>query len=232
MAKKKVVNQLNVTFNLTIGEKKEPRDHKPYDDRKVKPGEVLVPMMATDERIKLLSANRANIRTWKNAGRVYQVMFYPVPKTAKKLAMQQFASELNEFLGANRDARCLIPQEDGSVKVCPKKNGDNRCACVDCPHNGEYDREDKTIDSLDALLEVGYEPTPSPSAEEEFMLGELFAELMQELHDKYPREEQVVTMNLNDKDKKAIIEKLKLGKSQGYNVISQTIALVESIIRS
>lgn len=232
MAKKKVVNLLNVTVNSSTKAPKQPKDRKPYDDRKVKPGEVLVPMMATKDRIRTLGANTANIYTWKNAGRVYQVMFYPVPKSTKKIAMQQFATELNEFLGKNRDARCLTPQDDGSVKVCPKKNGDNRCACVDCPHNSAYDREDKTIDSLDAMLEVGYEPKPTRSAEDEFMFGELFDELMQELREKYPREEQIVTMLLDDEEKKAIFEKLKLKKSQGYNVLAQANKLVEKILRS
>lgn len=231
MAKRKAANQLNVTVNLTTGEKR-PCNCKPYDDREVMPGEILVPMMATEERIKLLGANRANILTLESAGYVYQVMFYPIPKSAKKLAMQQFAFELNELLGTSYNARCLIPQEDGSTIVCPKKNDHNCHFCVDCPHNGEYGCEVEIIDSLDALFEIGYEPIPSPSAEEEFMLGELFTELMQELHIKYPREEQVVTMSLDDKSKKAIIEKLKLSKSQGYKVISQTIALVESIICS
>lgn len=219
MAKKKAVNLLNVTVNHSPKAPKKPKDCKPYDDRKVQPGEILVPMLATKERIKMFGANTANIRTWKNADSVYQVMFYPVPKSAKELAMQQFASELNEFLGENHDAQCLVPQTDGSLNVCPKKNGDGRCVCVDCPYNGEYEHEDKSIYSLDALLEAGYEPTPSPSAEEEFMFGELFAELMQELQDKYPREEQVVKMNLEDESEKAIIEKLKLDKRQGYNVI-------------
>ena len=232
MANSNVLNQFNTTTNLTAVEKKDLQNRKPYDDRKVMPGEVLAPMMATETRIKLLGANRANIYTWKSAECVYQVMFYPVPKSAKKLAMQQFAFELNELLDINHDAHRLIPQEDGSTKVCPKKNGANCRSCINCPHNGEYEREDKTFDSLDALLEVGYEPIPSPSAEEDFMLGELFIELMQELHNKYPREERVVTMSLDGKDKKAIIEKLKLSKSQGYKVISQTISLVESIIRS
>lgn len=177
MANSNVLNQFNTTTNLTTGEKKDLQNRKPYDDRKVMPGEVLAPMMATETRIKLLGANRANIYTWKSAECVYQVMFYLVPKSAKKLAMQQFAFELNELLDINHDAHCLIPQEDGSTKVCPKKNNHNRSICVDCPHNEKYRHEDEAIVSLDALLEVGFEPTPVPSAEEEFMLGELFAEL-------------------------------------------------------
>lgn len=232
MKKNKFLNQLNITTSLTTGEKKSPYNRKPYDDRKIMPEEVLVPMMATEERIKLLDANKANILTWESAGCVYQVMFYPVPKSAKKLAMQQFAFELNELLGTNHDARCLIPQEDGSTKVCPKKNGNNRHSCVNCPHNRDYEHEVKTIDSLDALLEIGYEPKPSPSAEEEFMFGELFIELMQKLHDNYPLEERIVTMTLEGKDKEAIIKELKFSKSQGHKVISQTITLVETIIRS
>ena len=231
MTEPKAVSQINVTVNVSTEAKKEPQDRKAYDDREVKPGEVLVPMMAFPDRLEIMDVNPANIRTWHNAGRDYEVIFYPVPVAYRQTAMQQFASELNEFLGENRDARCLIPQEDGSVRVCPKKNGDNRCACADCPHNGEYEREDKTIDSLDALMdEFGYEPAPTPSAEEEFMLGELFEELMKELHDKYPREEKIVTMFLDDADKKAIIDALKLGQSQGYNVIAKTVELVTRLV--
>lgn len=50
--------------------------------------------------------------------------------------------------------------------------------------------------------------------------------------EKYPREEQIVTMLLDDEEKKAIFDKLKLEKSQGYNVLAQANKLVERILRS
>ena len=231
MKETKAVGQINVTVNVNSEAKKEPQGRKAYDGREVKAGEVLVPMMAFTDRLEYMDVKPENIRTWHTAGRDYKVIFYPVPAEYEKVAMQQFTSELNEFLGANRDARCLIPQEDGSVKVCPKKNGDNRCACVDCPFNGVYEREDKTIDSLNALIEeYDYEPAPSRSAEDEYMLTELFVDLMKELHEKYPREEKIVTMYLADKDKKDIIEALKLGSSQGYNVIAKAVDLVTKLV--
>lgn len=46
----------------------------------------------------------------------------------------------------------------------------------------------------------------SPDAEDIFIEGELLAELMQELHDKHPREDQIVMLNLDAKEKKAIID--------------------------
>ena len=209
----------------------EPQERKAYDGREIKAGEVLVPMMAYPDRVKIMGAESANIRTWNKAGRRFPVMFYPVPEAYYTLAMQQFSSELNEFLGENRDARCLIPQPDGSHKLCPKKNGDNRVACKDCPHNGEYERQDKTVDSLDALMdENGYEPSPVRSAEDECMDRVLFTELMQELQEKYPREAEIVTMYINDMERKEIIEALGLRPSQGYNVIAKTMDLVKELI--
>lgn len=58
MKKKKYVNQFNVTKNLTIDKKNSPHNCKPYDDRKVMPGEVLAPMLATEDRIKWVSLLR------------------------------------------------------------------------------------------------------------------------------------------------------------------------------
>ncbi len=233
MVETKAVSQLNDTVNLNIEAKEEPHKRKPYDDRDLKPGEVLVPMLAFPDRVELLGANTANIRTWHNAGQAYNVMFYPVPSEYKQMAMQQFASELNEFLGGNRDARCLIPQEDGTFRVCPKKNGNNRCACIDCPHNGEYDRQDKTIESLEHLIdEFDFEPVFASSAEEEVMLIELLKDLGHELHEKYPRDMEIVSMFLDDIDIATMISRLNLGRSQGYNVIRQTIARVEKILYS
>ncbi len=215
-----VVTNVFVTVNPAPETKKESQERKPYDDRELKPGEVLVPMMAFHDRVKTMDVNPDNIRTWHDAGRAYKVMFYPVPKEAEKLALQQFDSELNEYLGYRRDARCLIPQEDGTYKVCPKKNGDNRCACKDCPHRGEYDREDKTIVSLDELRDKhNYEPATSRSAESEAMFPILLKEFIEELQDKNPQLKETVTMRMNDVELNAMFDALNVKKSQGYNLV-------------
>ena len=177
MAKERISVTVNVSNDT---------ERRSFDNRPVHEGEVLVPMMATQERIETLDVDKGNLRTWHNAGQAYTVMFYPVPKEFKNEAMSQFNCELNEYLGKNRDARCLIPQEDGTVKVCPKKNGDNHCACKDCPYNGVLERQDKTDVSLEALMEENeYEPASTPSAEEEYMLAAMLEELLEELNEKY-----------------------------------------------
>lgn len=216
--------------SVTVNESNE-KGRMPYDNREVKEGEVLVPMMATPERIEGLDVDKRNLRTWRGAGRLYTVMFYPVPKEFRNEAMRQFNAELNEYLGKNRDARCLIPQEDGTVKVCPKKNGDNHCACKDCPYNGVLERQDKTEVSLEALMEESeYEPATSPSAEEEYMLAAMLEELLEELNEKYPKEAEIVNMLLDDVDKEAIFERLGLKKSQGYNLIKSAEKHVRKFI--
>lgn len=229
MAKKaKVSINVTVSANTSV-----PAPRKAYNNQPLGNGEVLVPMMATEERIKVMDICTANLRTWSMGGKKYRVMFYPVLAEYKDIAMTQFNTELNEFLGERRDARCMIPQEDGTLKVCPKKNGDNRCACVDCPHKNEYSREDKTISSLDSLRdEFDYEPVSNESAEDAALLGILFSELIDELKTINIRYADIVEMLIYGYNKQDVIEKLKLNKSQGYNEIKKAEELVKKFLFS
>lgn len=226
-----MANTVNLNINVTIDTT--PSERKAYDNRTVKPDEVLVPMVVDDELIDLYEMDKRNIRTWHMGGVPYKVAFYPVPADNVKTAMSQFNSQVNELLGERRDARCMIPQPDGSYKVCPKKNGNNRCACVDCPHNGEYEREDKTIVSLDNMMdEFEYEPSTTQSAEDEVMLAYTLEDLFERLHKIDPRMEQIVLMGLDGLDKETIFKQLKLQKSQGYNIYKQTKTETLKILRS
>lgn len=226
-----MANTLNLNINVTIDTT--PSERKAYDNRTVKPGEVLVPMVVDDELIDLYEMDKRNIRTWHMGGVPYKVAFYPVPADNVKTAMSQFNSQVNELLGERRDARCMVPQPDGSYKVCPKKNGNNRCACVDCPHNGEYEREDKTIASLDYMMdEFEYEPSANQSAEDKAMLAYTLEDLFERLHEIDPRMEQIVLMGLDGVDKEVIFEKLGLKKSQAYNIYKQTKTETIKILRN
>ena len=226
-----MANTVNLNINVTIDTSVSER--KAYDNRTIKPGEVLVPMVVDDELIDLYEMDKRNIRTWHMGGVPYKVAFYPVPADNVKTAMSQFNSQVNELLGERRDARCMVPQPDGSYKVCPKKNGNNRCACVDCPHNGEYEREDKTIASLDYMMdEFEYEPSTNQSAEDEAMLAYTLEDLFERLHEIDPRMEQIVLMGLNGVDKEVIFEKLGLKKSQAYNIYNHTKTETIKILRN
>lgn len=211
--------------------KENQKPRRAYNGQALKEDEVLVPILVDDYQIELLHINRNDIRTWRMAGRCYLVAFYAVPKEHQEMAMQQYRYDLNEFLGQHRDARCLVPQEDGSLKVCPKKNGDNRPACADCPHRGIYEREDKTILSLDNLLEECGKEIADPTASDfEFMLEDTLAELLSYLGEISPRYRDIVSLSYEGDNKNTIIEKLKLKKSRGYQEINESKKKVEEYL--
>lgn len=75
---------------------------------------------------------------------------------------------LDEKLGPNRHSRCLVPQPDGTKKVCPKVKDGNHAPCATCPHKGEFERENKSMVSIETLNEDEYHPMQAaPSAETE-----------------------------------------------------------------
>lgn len=197
------------------------KEKRSYNNVPVKDGEVLVPMLADDDLIELLDADPDNVRTWSLAGRKFKVLFYPVPKESEKLAREQFYSALNEFLGDRRDARCLIPQGDGSFIVCPKKNGNNRCACSACTFNGIYKREDKRIFSLDVVgdgqnASFGAKDNTEDTVFEDLLFEDLVLSL-QKINGRYA---DIVILGYAGFKSGEIIQLLKLKKSQGYTEIA------------
>ena len=157
------------------------------------------------------------------AGITYRVVFYAVPEDKSQMAMQQYYSEVNDLLnlklGRNRDSRCLIPQEDGSFKVCPKKSGDNRCACKDCPYNGKLQKEDRGIASLDKMLEEDDWQAPA------------LADLLEYLTEKYPRYHKIVTLGLQGFTTKEIVDKLGVNKSRAYQEINNAKKTVKDFLK-
>ena len=93
-------------------------------------------------------------------------MFVPVPTDQETISQQVFDAAVNELLdeklGPNRHSRCLVPQPDGTKKVCPKIKDGNHAPCATCPHKGEYEREDKSTVSIETLKEKGLSITEKP----------------------------------------------------------------------
>ena len=222
-------SRVNINIDVTI-DTTPATDRKPYDNRIVKPGEVLVPMMVDNDLINLYEMDKNNVRTWTKAGRKFMVAFYPVPTADEKIAMSQLNSQLNEFLGEKRDARCLIPQPDGTKKVCPKKNGDNRCKCVDCPYNGKYEREDESHVSLETLYEeYDMEVADNSDVEEIVILADSLASLLEQLEAKEPRYAKILTLVAAGYTSAEIIEKIELAKSRGYQEINNAMKLAKEL---
>ena len=210
---------------------------KPYNDKPLRDGEVLVPQMVTDRWYAIsIGGNPRNFRTWTLAGVRYTVMFVPVKTDEVAISMKAFTEALNELLderlGPNRHSRCLIPQPDGSVKVCPRVNGNNHAPCSMCPHRGEYEREDRSIVSLDELAEEDFTPADCvPSAESVAMDGLLLKDLIKEVRRKKPILADIVSMGYDGLTKKEIVQRLGMKSSQAYELYAQAEKLVRAFLR-
>ena len=210
---------------------------KSYNDMPLRAGEALVPQMVTDRWYSIsIGGKPQNFRTWTLAGVRYTVMFVPVKTDEVTVSMKDFTETLNELLdeklGPNRHSRCLIPQPDGSVKVCPKVNGNNHAPCSMCPHRGEYEREDRSIVSLDELAEDDYTPMECvPSAESVAMDGLLLKDLIKEVRRKKPILADIVSMGYDGLTKKEIVQRLGMKSSQAYELYAQAEKLVRAFLR-
>ena len=209
---------------------------KPYNDKPLREGEVLVPQMVTDRWYAIsIGGNPRNFRTWTLAGIRYTVMFVPVSKDKEAISMKAFTEALNELLderlGPNRRSRCLIPQPDGSVKGCPKVNGNNHAPCSICPHRGEYEREDRSVVSLDELAEEDFTPMECvPSAESLAMGGFLLGDLLQYLESINPIMADIVSMGYDGLEKKEIVQRLGVKSSRGYELCAKAEKLVREFL--
>ena len=209
---------------------------KPYNDMPLREGEALVPQMVTDRWYAIsIGGNPRNFRTWTMAGVRYTVLFVPVKTDEVAVSMKAFAWQLNELLdeklGPNRHSRCLIPQPDGSVKVCPKVNGNNHAPCSMCPHRGEYEREDRSVVSLDELAEEDFSPMECvPSAESVAMDVLTLDALLKHLRSINPIMEQIVSMAHYGLKKKEIVRRLGVKSSQAYALYAKTEIIVRKFL--
>ena len=207
---------------------------KSYNDQPLKTDEVLIPQMVDEDYARGIGANMANLRTWKKCGVSFLVMFVPVKKELEKQMMSTFNARVNELLdekiGPNRHSRCMIPQPDGSKKVCPKKQGDNHPDCEHCPHRNEYERQDRSNASLNYLDEFEYAAGSVLSASDEFMVRELLKELLEELEDRNPQLAKIVTLGYAGYEKKEVLSMLGVKQSQAYNLWNEAERLTKEFL--
>ena len=141
-----------------------------YNNEPLKDGEVLV-LMRFDENERINITNPNSIVTVPTAGGYVKAVLKAVPKEFEATAKEQFNSWVRDDQPVHY-GRCLIPQPDGTKKVCPKKRGDNHPDCAHCPHNGEYEREMPKMVSLEGLQEKGWDPASSGSPEAAYIRRE------------------------------------------------------------
>ena len=103
-------------------------------------------------------------------GKYFKAYLKAFPKAYAAMAWEQFNSWIEDQLPHHRDGRCMIPQEDGSFKECPRKKGNNHPKCSDCPYNGTLVRRNKTELPIDGFVETGKYPAQLMSKSPEEML--------------------------------------------------------------
>lgn len=210
---------------------------KPYNNEPLREGEVLVPQLVDDREYAIaIGAKPENLRTWTKGGVSYTVMFVPVPADQEKISQQAFDAAVDELLdekiGPNRHSRCLVPQPDGTRKLCPKIKDGNHGPCATCPHKDEYEREDQSMVSLAELDEENFHPMEAaPSAESEALVEIIFDDLVTYLKDINPALADVVTLGFRGFDKKGIVRQLPVKSSQAYDMYSKAERLTREFLR-
>lgn len=145
-----------------------------YTGRPLNADEVLVLMPYDAMDVETNCKRRDNIVTVHVGGRSVKGVWKAVPSEWADEAKAQFNIWARDQYAAPIEGRCLIPQDDGTEKPCPRKNGNNRCCCAQCPHRGEYDREIIAPLSIDHMRdEYNYDPASGDlSPEDRFFATE------------------------------------------------------------
>lgn len=137
-----------------------------YNGEPLKEDEVLVPTPYDEYDVQLNVTNKDNIITVSEFGISVKAVLKSVPKSFEKEAWAQFYSWCREQRPKPTKGRCMIKQSDGTYKECPKKNGNNRVACAECPNRGKLQRRDISKVSVEEQEEKnGAILPPSPAAD-------------------------------------------------------------------
>lgn len=102
-----------------------------YTGRPLNDGEVLVLMPYNQLDVETNCKNPDSVVTVSRGGKRVKAVLKAVPIEWADVAGTQFNSWTHDERPAPTEGRCLILQPDGTVKPCPKKNGDNRCSCAE-----------------------------------------------------------------------------------------------------
>jgi hypothetical protein len=100
-----------------------------------------------------------------------------------------------------------------------------------CPHRGEYEREDRSVVSLDELTEEDFSPMECvPSAESVAMDVLTLDALLKHLRSINPIMEQIVSMAHYGLKKKEIVRRLGVKSSQAYALYTKTEMIVREFL--
>ncbi len=152
-----------------------------YNGKPLVPGEVLVLTPYDEDDVRENCTNPQSIVTVHMGGQFFKTVLKAVPIEFETIAKSQFNDWVNSQLPTKRDGRCMIPQPDGSIKECPRKNGTNHPACKSCSHRNEYVRKDKLVVSVESLEdEFGYTAATASSVEDDYLNRENLSEAQME----------------------------------------------------
>ena len=112
-----------------------------YNGEPLKADEVLVFTPYDEEDVKYNVTNKESVVTITKAGKSVKAVLKAVPKEFETVAKAQFNSWQREQQSNPTEGRCMIPQPDGTYKECPKKVGENRVSCTNCPNKGKFERK-------------------------------------------------------------------------------------------
>lgn len=157
-----------------------------YNGEPLKADEVLVFTPYDEADVQNNVINKDSIVTITKAGKSVLAVLKAVPKEFEAEAKAQFNTWQREQLPKPTEGRCMIPQPDGTYKECPKKNGDNRVSCTNCPNKGKYDRRLIAKISLDEYQdEKGFTLLKSPAADEVLIEKENLSEAQKRIVAKF-----------------------------------------------
>ena len=197
------------TIIMTIKEKnsfyKDFSNRKSYNDIPCKPREVLVPVVLDEEMKKTLEPmglNKKNAEKWKfpYASEKVTVVFVPVAEEKKDVSMKLFNRQVSDYLGRNT--------------------------------KDEWDEllsTDKFLEDAEDEEGTGFDPTGSSVREDFELLKTMIFDLIEEAKQMNPKYGRVLELLAADYDKGEIVSELKLGKSQGYDIIKKAQAFAKEL---
>ena len=180
-------------------------NRKSFNDIPCRTGEVLVPVVLDEEMKKTLEPmglNKENAEKWKfpYASEKVTVVFIPVEGAKKEVSMKLFNKQVSDYLGRNtKDEWDELLSTDKFLE----------------------DAEDEEI--------KGFDPTGSTVREDFELLKTMIFDLIEEAKIMNPKYGRVLELLATDHDKGEIVSELKLGKSQGYDVIKKAQAFAKEL---
>ena len=192
---------------MTIKEKnnfyKDFSKRKPYNDIPCRTGEVLVPVVLDEEMKKTLEPmglNKENAEKWK------------FPYASEKVTVVFIPVEKSK--------------KDVSMKIFNKQVSDYLSSNT----KNEWD-ELLSIDKFWEDTEDGavFDPTGSTVKEDFELLKTMIWDLIEEAKEMNPKYGRVLELLATDHEKGEIVSELKLGKSQGYDIIKKAQAFAKEL---